>query len=83
MMDSEMLLADNEDGGQAVDVKFYESDIPFKTGDDAKWGGEKMVVYVANHCGLKPEACDNEMFLREMDGCILPGEGGYLQNGPL
>ena len=61
----EFLLADNEDG-QAVDVKFYESDISFKTDDT--WNGRKTRVYVANHTTLKPEACDNETFLNEMDG---------------
>ena len=60
----EFLLFENKEG-QAVDVKFYESAIPFKT-DDA-WSGKKTRVYVANHCGLDPKACDNETFLREME----------------
>jgi hypothetical protein len=51
----EFLLFENTEG-QAVDVKFYESAIPFKTGDAAMWSGEKTRVYVANHCGLNPKA---------------------------
>ena len=61
----ELLLFENEEG-QAVDVKFYESDIAFKTDDE--WHGSKTRVYVANHCGLNPTACDNEIFVNEMEG---------------
>ena len=60
----EFLLFENKEG-QAVDVKFYDSDIPFKADDT--WSGKKTRVYVANHCGLDPKACDNETFLREME----------------
>ena len=61
----EFLLYKNEEG-QAVDVKFYDSAIPFKTDDT--WSGKKTRVYVANHTMLDPKACDNETFVNEMDG---------------
>jgi hypothetical protein len=62
----EMLQADDNDGGRAVEVKFYDSDIAFKTDDERN--GRKTRVYVANHCGLEPTACDNEIFVNEMEG---------------
>ena len=62
----EMLEADDNANGRKVEVKFYESDIAFKT-DDTR-NGRKTVVYVANHCGLEPTACDNEIFVHEMEG---------------